>query len=400
MIISIEGIDGSGKSTQAKLLLDAINNSGVQAVLFREPGGTETGETIRSILKHGGEHLSPETQLLLFSAARRHLLETRVVPALEKKMVVILDRFIDSTYAYQGAMGLDAGTIKAVNSLVLDGDEYAPDLTILLDIPDEVAKKRRAGRLSGEPEGDRFESVGDEEAAVRRSIYRSLAEANPTRFVVIDASGSAEDVAVQVRKAIMQHAYREHRGSEHSLLPRSGEVINPPQPVKLATSFTRVCRMNEAYGNPNGGRSPINFERLTNQCKNIGDEFKELMDAIAAKDELGIRDALSDILVFTYGAYHFIGADADEDMLEIDRSNMSKFISNDEEKEATTVKYEGLGMVAGIHFSFDGDYPVMRCRCLVDFVDENGNEYRPGKVLKPVGYSKPSLKPIKRDEPS
>src|SRR5919108_5599721 len=164
MFITFEGIDRSGKTTQARLLADAL---GEEAVLVREPGGTPAAERIRELVKDPAAELSPIAETLLFGAARADLIERVVRPALEEGRTVIADRYIDSTVAYQGgARGLGIERVEELNEWIAGG--LWPDVTFLLDVPAEVA-----GRRGGET--DRFEREGEElQRAVARA-YDTLA---------------------------------------------------------------------------------------------------------------------------------------------------------------------------------------------------------------------------------
>ena len=189
--MTIEGIDRSGKSTQARRLSEAL---GDEALLVREPGGTPAGERIRELLKDPGVELDPRTEALLFAAARAELVATVIKPALEQGKVVISDRFLDSSLAYQGhARGLGEAEVRLVNEWATAGLE--PDLTVLLRI-DPARAAERAGEL------DRFE---DEGLALQRRVadaYERLVAANPGRWRVIDADRDEDVVAADVRELV------------------------------------------------------------------------------------------------------------------------------------------------------------------------------------------------------
>ena len=189
MFISLEGIDGSGKTTQAELLAGAL---GDDVVLVREPGGTETGERIRGLLKDPALELDPLAELLLFCAARAQLVEQVIVPAHEEGRDVVCDRFSDSSVAYQGsARGLGAERVEEICDLATGG--IWPDLTILLRIdPDRAAS--RIGRRKA----DRFEQEG---IALQRRVaegYDEVARRHPERIRVVDAEGRRESVHAAV----------------------------------------------------------------------------------------------------------------------------------------------------------------------------------------------------------
>ena len=187
MFVTFEGIDRSGKTTQAKLLAAAL---GDEALLVREPGGTPAAERIREIVKDTESELSPIAETLLFGAARADLIDRVVRPALEEGRTVISDRYIDSTVAYQGgARGLGIERIEELNEWVAGG--LWPDVTFLLDIPSELAR-RRGG------EADRFEREGEELQRAVAVAYDRLAERHAHRYVRIDASQSKGEVHQQV----------------------------------------------------------------------------------------------------------------------------------------------------------------------------------------------------------
>jgi dTMP kinase len=189
MFISLEGIDGSGKTTQAKLLAKAL---GDDVVLVREPGGTETGERIRQVLKDPSLELDPLAELLLFCAARAELVAQVIAPARETGRDVVCDRFSDSSVAYQGvARGLGAERVEEICDLATGG--VWPDLTILLRMdPDRSAK--RIGRRKA----DRFEEEGIELQRRVAEGYDEVVRRHPERVRVVDAVGDRESVHAAV----------------------------------------------------------------------------------------------------------------------------------------------------------------------------------------------------------
>lgn len=191
MFISLEGVDGSGKSTQARLLVEAL---GEGTVAIREPGGTEAAERIRELLADPSVELEPLAELMLFLAARADLTERVIRPALEQGRVVVADRFSDSSVAYQGAArGLGVGEVIGLCETATDG--LWPDLTLLLRIDPETG----LGRADGE---DRFEQEG---LALQREVataYEEIAIIASDRVVVIDATGSVEEVHERVLEAV------------------------------------------------------------------------------------------------------------------------------------------------------------------------------------------------------
>ena len=198
MFISFEGIDGSGKSTQARLLADALRAEGREVVLTREPGGSPGAEEIRRLLVEGaGERWSGETEALLFTAARRDHLERTIRPALARGATVITDRFADSTRVYQGAARGDLrATVDALHDLMIG---IEPDRTFVIDI-DPAEGLRRSGTRGGTE--DRFEGFGLTFQQALAQGFRVLAQAEPARVRLIDGSGPPEAVAARVRAVL------------------------------------------------------------------------------------------------------------------------------------------------------------------------------------------------------
>jgi len=194
IFITFEGIDGSGKSTQARLLAERLQFSGRKVVLTREPGGSEGAEEIRKLLLTGDPNRwSAETELLLFNAARRDHLEKTIRPALAEGAVVISDRFADSTRVYQGATRGDLrGAVEQLHSIMI-GQE--PDVTFIIDMDPQIALERGLARSSGE---DRFEDFGLGFQETLRHGFLTLAQAHPSRCLVVDGNRSVEAVAAEV----------------------------------------------------------------------------------------------------------------------------------------------------------------------------------------------------------
>ncbi|MDE2348798.1 MAG: dTMP kinase [Gammaproteobacteria bacterium] len=197
--LTLEGIEGVGKSTQIARLAAALAQHGIDAEVTREPGGTPLAEKIRGILlDHGAESLPPVAELLLMFAARALHLDNLIEPALSAGRWVLCDRFTDATYAYQGGgRRLDATVIGTLEQLVQGGRR--PDLTILLDMPVAPALRRAQARGGG---ADRFESERAEFFERVRRVYLDRAAAEPRRFAVIDAGGTPDAVTHAVWAAI------------------------------------------------------------------------------------------------------------------------------------------------------------------------------------------------------
>lgn len=203
ILITFEGPEGSGKSTQIELLRSRLSAAGREVVLTREPGGTPLAEAFRSILKHhtGPEELHPVTELLLFEAGRVQNVHCVIKPALEDGKIVLCDRFTDSTIAYQGyARGLDLAPLRLLNGLALNGVKI--DLTILLDLPPEDGFERTSCRASTNKNFDRLESAGlNFHHAVRRGFLEQAA-AEPERFRVFNAEQDRELLADAIYREV------------------------------------------------------------------------------------------------------------------------------------------------------------------------------------------------------
>lgn len=196
--ITFEGIDGSGKSTQARLLADHLRASGRDVVLTREPGGSPGAEDIRKLVLEGEpDRWSAETELLLFNAARRDHLERTIAPAVAAGQIVICDRFADSTRMYQGLGRADLRPVVDQLHDLMIGRE--PDVTILIDMDPDTGLKRALARGGDE---ERFESFGRDMQCRMRDGFLALAEEFSNRFIVIDGGRGVEEVAADVCAAV------------------------------------------------------------------------------------------------------------------------------------------------------------------------------------------------------
>jgi dTMP kinase len=199
--ITFEGGEGSGKSTQIKILADRLNAAKLRAIVTREPGGSPGAEIIRHLVLSGmGKLLGADAETLLFAAARDDHVHAVIKPALEQGIWVLCDRFADSTRVYQGRLGeVLPGVLNAMERVTI-GD-LKPDLTVILDIPAEVGMQRAAARR-GNATPDRFESENIAFHQKLRDAYRDIAADNPERCVLIDANTDANTVAANVWTAL------------------------------------------------------------------------------------------------------------------------------------------------------------------------------------------------------
>lgn len=205
--ITFEGIDGSGKSTQLKLLNSFLRAHGCEAVVTREPGGTTLGLRLREALLDAMEEVDPLTELLVFAADRAQHVRRKLVPALESGAVVISDRYADATVAYQGAgRGFPPELISQIVQLATGG--LKPDLTLLFDVSIEESTNRTTRRSTSKNAAargarDRLDIEAAEFHARVRDAYLAIAEAEPQRVKVIDTSGPVESTHEQVKQIIV-----------------------------------------------------------------------------------------------------------------------------------------------------------------------------------------------------
>jgi dTMP kinase len=198
LFISFEGIDGVGKSTQIDLLEKYLGELGRKTLRTLEPGGTELGVEIRHLLLHRKGAVAPRAEALLYAADRAHHVATKVRPALESGTDVLIDRYLDSSVAYQGAgRELDSNEVRNLSLFAVQG--LLPDLTILLDLDAQASLARRA-KTGQEP--DRLEREKVEFFEAVRQGYLTLAAAEPNRFFVVDASQTVEEMAAVIRTRV------------------------------------------------------------------------------------------------------------------------------------------------------------------------------------------------------
>ena len=198
--ISFEGIDGCGKSTQAKILSDELTTYGKKVLLTREPGGSKGAEEIRNLLLTGEtDRWSAETEILLFTAARRDHLERTILPALEIGSTVICDRFSDSTRVYQGVTRGDLRDV--VDQLDKTMIPRQPDITVLVDLDPKIGLARALRRSDNEA---RFEDFGLEMQIKLREGFLTLANEFPKRFIVVDGSRNESEVARDISKLLLE----------------------------------------------------------------------------------------------------------------------------------------------------------------------------------------------------
>ncbi len=195
LFIAFEGGDGAGKSTQAAELAAALESRGMTVLRTREPGGTPIGEKLRSlVLDHGHGHIDARTEALIFAASRAAHASQVIRPALERGEVVLTDRYIDSSVAYQGAgRGLGAAAVRDLNHWATSG--LQPDLTVLLDVDPAVGRRRRT---AGDAAEDRLESEADDFHARIRTAFLDLAEARPDSYLVLPAHLPVAELARRI----------------------------------------------------------------------------------------------------------------------------------------------------------------------------------------------------------
>jgi dTMP kinase len=196
LFITFEGGDGSGKSTQQRLLIEWLGAQGHTVVESREPGGTDLGLELREIILHRRGYIAPRAEALIYAADRAHNIATKVRPAIEAGSIVVQDRYLDSSIAYQGAgRVLDPDEVRGVSTWATEG--LLPDLTVLLDLDPAEGRARIAGGAY-----DRLEEEVDEFHARVRESYLELAAADFERFLVLDATLPVDELAVFIRTRV------------------------------------------------------------------------------------------------------------------------------------------------------------------------------------------------------
>jgi dTMP kinase len=209
LFIAFEGGDGAGKSTQTVELAEALESRGLTVLRTREPGGTPIGEKLRSlVLDHGHGHIDAHTEALIFAASRAAHAGQVIRPALERGEIVLTDRYIDSSVAYQGAgRGLGTDAVREINEWATSG--LQPHLTVLLDVDPEVGRRRRT---AGDAAEDRLESEADEFHSRIRAAFLDLAETRPEKYLVLPAHLPVQELSARILERV------------ESLLPLSGRV--------------------------------------------------------------------------------------------------------------------------------------------------------------------------------
>ncbi|HEY9499928.1 MAG TPA: dTMP kinase [Terrimesophilobacter sp.] len=196
--ITFEGGDGSGKSTQSRLLVEWLESEGRTVVTTREPGGTELGIELREIVLHRRGEIAPRAEALIYAADRAHHVATKVRPALERGEIVVQDRYLDSSVAYQG-VGRGLGAVEVRNVSLWATEGLLPDLTILLDLDESLGRDRLTAART---KYDRLEAERHEFHARVRAAYLELAAAEPERFLVLDATEEVETIATAIRDRV------------------------------------------------------------------------------------------------------------------------------------------------------------------------------------------------------
>ena len=200
--ISFEGIDGSGKTTQLRLLASYLQQAGCEVLLTREPGGTPVGNRLRAALLDAQEEVDPLTELLVFAADRAQHVRRVLRPAIDAGRLIISDRYADATVAYQGAgRGFSRGLIAEIIQLATEG--LKPDLTLLFDLSVEESIARTSRRVSGKQKGDRLDAEASDFHVRVRNAYLELANAEPERVKIVETNRRPEETHEHVKKIVV-----------------------------------------------------------------------------------------------------------------------------------------------------------------------------------------------------
>ncbi|MFV0439854.1 MAG: dTMP kinase [Lachnospirales bacterium] len=199
MFISFEGIDGSGKGTQIRLLLEYLDKNKIPYLHLREPGGTEVGEQVRKVVLDPQNKVQDFTEVMLYATSRAQLVEEKIIPSLDKGLLVVCDRYVDSSIAYQAVRDVPLSDIKTVNALATRG--ILPDVTFLIDVPHLVG----LNRVYSETNGDRIEQEGAVFFEKVVDNYRKVADENSERFVVLDGEKSVEEIHKKIINYLQEH---------------------------------------------------------------------------------------------------------------------------------------------------------------------------------------------------
>lgn len=208
-LISFEGSEGSGKTTQISRLSTRLEDAGYEVIVTREPGGTSVGEEIRHLLKHAacGRGMCPETELLLFAASRAQLVREVILPAVAAGKIVLCDRFLDSTTVYQGvARQLSDEPVDVINRFAVGA--FMPDLTVVLDVPAETGLARIKNRASGQP--DRMEEENVEFYRKVRDGYLFLVKSLPDRFALFDGTIERKLLEDEIWEEVQERFFRDN----------------------------------------------------------------------------------------------------------------------------------------------------------------------------------------------
>lgn len=211
ILISFEGSEGSGKTTQISRLVARLREQGHEIVTTREPGGTKIGEQVREILLHNvdGDRMFAETELLLFAAARAQIVRETIAPALLRGAIVLSDRYLDSSTVYQGiARNLGKGPVNEINRFAVG--TVMPDITVVIDVPTSVSIERISKRKGARP--DRIEQENIDFYEKVRAGYLVLAKGMPGRFVVVDGTQSEEKIEKQIWAALQSRLFKTAAG--------------------------------------------------------------------------------------------------------------------------------------------------------------------------------------------